>query len=129
MPSYYYEHTYIFAVDNFEKSHLLTTEEFCSNCGVYCRTIHIGDKTYSVKDAVYEGTGEELGTWLPHLTQADLESCFHNTPTHNLQIALTEAHLDDVQICEFLRVTLYSIGQVLSKIAVDRCTAEGFFSS
>ena len=128
MASYYYSDTYIFAVDNFKEIHRLATEEFCSCCGVYFRNIHMGDKTYVVKDAVFDTLGEEHGTWLPHLTQEDFASYFRDEPTFNLQLALQEAHLRDTQIREFYRVSINSTGQAVSKIVVDRCSADGFFS-
>ena len=128
MASYYYSDTYIFAVDNFKETYRLAKEEYCSSCGVYFRNIHIGDKTYMVKDAVCDTLGEELGTWLPHLTQEDFASYFRNEPTFNLQLALQEALLKDTQIRKFYRVSINSTGQAVSKIVVDRCSADGFFS-
>lgn len=128
MASYYYSDTYIFAVDNFKETYRLAKEEYCSSCGVYFRNIHIGDKTYMVKDAVCDTLGEEHGTWLPHLTQEDFASYFRDEPTFNLLLALQEAHLKDTQIREFYRVSINSTGQAVSKIVVDRCSADGFFS-
>lgn len=128
MASYYYSDTYIFAVDNFKEIHRLATEEYCSSCGVYFCNIHIGDKTYMVKDAVCDTLGEEHGTWLPHLTQEDFESYFRDEPTFNLQLALQEAHLRDIQIREFYRISLNSTGQTISRIVIEKCSADGIFS-
>lgn len=128
MASYYYSDTYIFAVDSFKEIHRLATEESCSSCGVYSRNIHIGDTAYMVKDAVCDTLGEEHGTWLPHLTQEDFESYFRGEPTFNLNVALQEAHLRDIQIREFYRVSINSTGQAVSKIVIDRCSADGCFS-
>lgn len=125
MPSYYYYDTHIFAVDKFKEIRHLATEEFCSNCGVNFCTIRIGDKTYSVQDAVYEGTGEEHGTWLPQLTQYDLASYFRNEPTSHLQFALQEANLTDFQIRDFYIISVDSVGQAISRIVVERCSASG----
>ena len=128
MASYYYSDTYIFVVDNFKETYRLAKEEYCSSCGVYFRSIHMGDKTYAVKDAVCDTLGEEHGTWLPHLTQEDFASYFRDEPTFNLQLALQEAHLRDVQIREFYRVSINSIGQALSRIVIEKCSADGFTS-